>query len=98
MMLNTPCPYCQHPEMPAPPSSPRPFAACPSCGLRARAKLTVQNGGPSIVTYSAVGRRHCVATKDTSNNARYNNERFSRLGISFQSLVDWAIDNYPGTR
>lgn len=52
-MLNTPCPYCHHPEMPAPEPGHNPHATCANCGLRPRAKLTHQIDGAVLVSYVA---------------------------------------------
>lgn len=52
-MLNTPCPYCHHPEMPEPPKTARPYASCPKCGKKSRAKLAHTKDGQIVVSYSA---------------------------------------------
>jgi hypothetical protein len=51
-MLNTPCPFCNYPEMPVPPSNAVGYAACPKCGRSSRAKLTRQ-GDETVVEYVA---------------------------------------------
>lgn len=95
-MLNTPCPYqnCRHPEMPEPPHTPRPYATCPKCGRRSRARLYAQSDGPRIVIYSAVGRRYAVREKDGDWHVRGNKGRVGASGVSAQALFDWALDNY----
>ena len=50
-MLDTPCPYCGHPQMPGPPDVPRPYAACPQCGKKSRAVLQLDMSGITIVRY-----------------------------------------------
>ena len=55
-MLQTPCPYCGHPEMPDAPKDARPFAQCPACGKKSRAKI-VTLPGVRLVRYVATSRR-----------------------------------------
>lgn len=51
--IKTPCPYCGHPEMPRPPKSARPYAACPNCGKHSRAVIFDIADGSKQVRYVA---------------------------------------------
>lgn len=51
-MIDTPCPHCQAPTMPAPPRRGRNvWATCPACHERARAKFSDTLDGKTIVEY-----------------------------------------------
>lgn len=53
-MINTPCPNCHAPTMPAPKKRGRNvYVTCPICGRSVRAKFTDTVDGAVIVEYSA---------------------------------------------
>jgi hypothetical protein len=55
-MIQTPCPYCGHPEMPQPPRNYRPYGKCPKCGKKSRAVLYDIVNGPCQVKYVTTSR------------------------------------------
>jgi hypothetical protein len=55
-MIKTPCPYCQNPEMPDPPKTPRPYGKCPACGKKSRAVVSEGKDGTKYVGYVKAAR------------------------------------------
>jgi hypothetical protein len=75
--IDTPCPSCHAPQMPAPPRSGRNvYVRCPNCGANCRASFFSAHDGTMAVRYS------------TPRNFRRS--KTIRVSMKFAALVETA--------